>query len=62
MITPICVAAAVSVGDSTDHFGAPGRAPLPTRSPSTFTVPSSRTLMLAGFEITVDDTGFMSGL
>ena len=42
MMTPIWIAAAVSVGDSEGS--------LPVSASSAFTVPSSRTLMLAGFK------------
>ena len=49
MITPICVAAAVSVGDCEGSPSGVGSSAFANPKSNTFTVPSSRTLMLAGF-------------
>jgi len=51
MIVPICVATAVSVGEfSAFALAAPGSSiALASPKSSTFTVPSGRTLMFAGF-------------
>ena len=48
MITPICVAMAVSVGDSKKSPAGDGSSAFANPKSSTLTVPSSLTLMLAG--------------
>ena len=50
MITPICVAAAVSVGDCDGSPVGFGSSAFANPKSSTLTVPSSRTLMFAGFK------------
>ncbi len=50
MIMPTSVAAAVNVGDSDGSPAGAGSRALASPKSNTFTVPSSRTLMFAGFK------------